>query len=121
MNSAELKKIDFARICKDLYSASSKIKSVMAEKATFLSVKGKGEPGGQAFQSAIEQMYSLAYTTKFMLRNAGTLDFGVSRLECLWHGEDMEHTPKSEWCWQLLIRIPDVVGETELKLARREI
>jgi hypothetical protein len=121
MKNPKLEKIDFAKTHKDLYTATSKIKEVRAGKATFLSVEGLGEPGGPAFQSAIQQMYSLAYTTKFMFKNTGKLDFGVSRLECLWHGEDMDRTPKSEWRWQLLIRIPEAVTETSLKQAREEI
>jgi hypothetical protein len=121
MKNPKLQRIDFAKTHKDLYTATSKIKEIQAGKATFLSIEGQGEPGGPAFQSAIQQMYSLAYTTKFMLKNAGKLDFGVSRLECLWHGEDMDRTPKSEWHWQLLIRIPEAVTETHLKQAREEI
>ncbi len=121
MSSPKLRKIDFAKEFKDLYSAAAKIKEVKADKATFLSLEGQGEPGGPAFQSAIQQMYSLAYTTKFMLKKAGTLDFGVSRLECLWPGCDFAHTPKSEWRWEILIRIPDEVTEKDLKHARDEI
>lgn len=121
MKNPKLQKIDFAKTHRDLYTATLKIKEVRAAKATFLSVEGQGEPGGPAFQSAIQQMYSLAYTTKFLLKNAGKLDFGVSRLECLWHGEDMDRVPKSEWRWQLLIRIPEAVTETHLKQAREEI
>jgi hypothetical protein len=121
MKKPEVEKIDFSKTHKDLYSATSKIKEVHAEQATFLSVGGTGEPGGPAFQSAIERMYSLAYTTKFMLKKAGRLDFGVSRLECLWHGHDFENTPKSQWRWQLLIRIPGAVTEKDLLLAREVI
>ncbi len=121
MSSAALEKLDLVKKYKDLYTATSKIKEVKAEKAAFLSVEGRGEPGGPAFQSAIEQVYSLAYTTKFMLKNAGVLDFGVGRLECLWHGCDFENVPKSEWSWQLLVRVPDEVTEKVLKPAREEI
>jgi hypothetical protein len=122
MKNPKLEKIDFSKLHKDLYSAArAKIKEVDAGKATFLSFQGQGEPGGSAFESAIQQMYSLSYATKFMLKNAGILDFGVGRLECLWHGDDFEHTPRSEWRWQLLIRIPETVVEKHLIQARAEI
>jgi hypothetical protein len=117
MIRSTLEKIEFAKIHKDLYTASGKIKGVDAAAAVFLSVSGKGEPGGASFQTAIQHLFSLAYTTKFMLKNAGKLDFAVSRLECLWHGQDFEHTPKSEWLWQLLIRIPIAVTTRDLKKA----
>jgi len=121
MISSKLGKIDFAKIHKDLYTATGKIKEVSTDAATFLSVSGQGEPGGPVFQAAIQHLFSLAYTTKFMLKKAGKLDFAVGRLECLWHGQDLERTPKCEWLWQLLIRIPDAVRATDLKEARKEI
>lgn len=121
MKKPEIAKTDFAKTHKDLYTATSKVKEVKAQKAVFLSCEGQGAPGGADFQSAIQQMYSMAFTTKFMLKNAGILDFGVSRLECLWHGDDFEQAPKSEWRWQLLIRIPDNVTEAHLNAAREEV
>jgi hypothetical protein len=121
MKSPQYKKIDFAKSHRDLYTASPKIREVKADKATFLSFLGKGEPGGPAFQEAIQQLYSLAYTAKFMLKFAGKLDFAVSKLECLWHMQNPETLPRSEWPWQLLIRIPDAVSATDLKKAGKEL
>ncbi len=121
MKKAELRKIDFTKTSRDLYTATPKAKEVTAAKATFLSLEGKGEPGGAAFQDAIQQLYSLAYTAKFMLMHSGKVDFAVSKLECLWHKENIEETPRSEWRWQLLVRIPDSVTEGDLKKAREEV
>ncbi len=121
MRSPTLEKIDFAKTHKDLYTATGKIKEVNAAAAVFLSVSGEGEPGGDAFQAAIQRLYSLSYTTKFMLKNAGKLDFAVSRLECLWQDQDLEHIPKADWLWQLLIRIPDAVTAADLNNAREVI
>jgi len=121
MKSPEIKKVDFSRSHKDLYSATSKVKEILADKATFLSFEGKGEPGGTAFQSGIEQLYSLAYTTKFMLKHLGKIDFAVGKLECLWHMENLEAIPRTEWPWQLIIRIPGRVTESDLRKARQEI
>jgi hypothetical protein len=121
MKSPELQRVDFSKSHKDLYSATSKVKEVLADKATFLSVEGKGEPGGAAFQSAIGQLYSLAYTTKFMLKHDGKIDFAVGKLECLWQMDKLEAIPRAEWPWQLIIRIPDQVTESDLKKARQQI
>lgn len=121
MKNLKLEKIDFTRTHRDLYTATSKIKEVLAAKATFMSIEGRGEPGSSAFQSAIQQMFSLAYTTKFMLKNDGKLDFGVARLECLWTDMDVDRKPRSEWRWQLLIRIPGAATEAHLKKAREEV
>jgi hypothetical protein len=121
MKSREPQKVDFSKSHKDLYSATSKVKEILADKASFLSFEGKGEPGGTAFRSAIQQLYSLAYTTKFMLKNAGKIDFAVGRLECLWQMDKLEGIPREEWPWQLIIRIPGQVTEADLKKARLEV
>ena len=68
MKSPELEKINFARTHKDLYSATPKVKEVAAASGTFLSYECQGEPGGKAFQDAIEKLYSLVYTVKFTLK-----------------------------------------------------
>ncbi len=121
MKRHELEKIDFSRSHKELYSAASRVKEVLADRGTFLSIEGRGEPGGEAFRSAIEQLYSLAYTAKFKLKNSGKIDFAVSRLECLWQMEKLEAIPRAEWPWQLIVRIPDQVTESDLKKARQEV
>jgi len=121
MKHSKVEKIDFAKSHKDLYTATPKVKEVKADRATFLSISGKGEPGGPAFEGAIQQIYSLAYTAKFMLKFSGKLDFAVSRLECLWHMQNPEALPRSEWPWQLLVRIPGGVTTADLKKAGRQI
>ena len=120
MRRPKVAKIDFSRTHKDLYSATSTIKEVAADRATFLSIEGVGEPGGTAFQESIGKLFAMAYTTKFTLLNAGKLDFAVARLECLWP-VDPAKLPKSQWPWQLLIRIPDAVKERDLAAVRKEI
>ncbi len=121
MKRPKVDKIDFSKAHRDLYTATPNAKELTAAKATFLSREGKGEPGGAAFQEAIQQLYSLVYTAKFMLKHSGKLDFAVSKLECLWHTENIEETPRSEWRWQLLIRIPDSLTAGDLKRAREEV
>ncbi len=115
------KKIDFAKTHKELYSATPRIKEIQVDKAVFLSIHGTGEPGGTSFQECIQKLYSLAYTAKFSLKNAGKLDFGVSKLECLWWMENAESTPMSEWKWQLLIRIPQKLASRDLVKVKKEI
>ena len=120
MKTPRMEKIDFAKTHKDLYSATGKIKSVTADKAVFLSIKGVGKPGGAEFTDCIGKLFTLVYTTKFSLKLAGKLDFAVSKLECLWW-EDPSNLPPEKWPWQLLIRIPDAVTESDLKKCRQEI
>jgi hypothetical protein len=111
-----VKKIDFKESQPELYRASREVEEVQVTKGTFLVVDGVGGPGGQAFQEATNKLFSLAYTTKFMLQRAAVLDFAIPNLECLWF-ENLAGKPASEWPWRLMIRIPDQVTGRELKAA----
>jgi hypothetical protein len=120
MKTPTLEKLDFAKTDRALYTATPKIKEVFADRAVYLSIKGKGEPGGKAFQEAIGKLFALAYTTKFTLLFAGRMDFKVSKLEGLWP-EDPAKLPLAEWPWQLLVRIPDAITERDLARTRKEL
>jgi len=114
-------KIDFSKTHKDLYSATQKIKEVNPGRGTFLSVVGQGAPGGPAFQSAVEKLYTLVYTAKFGVAKAKGFDFKVSNLECLYDIPDPARTPKDEWKWQFLVRIPEQLSEKDLQQAREAV
>jgi hypothetical protein len=116
-----MKKVDYAKTLKDLYTATSRIKEVSAGRARFLCVDGKGEPGGKAFQDAVQALFGVAYTAKFMLKTAKVVDFGLSRLEAFWPDCDYAHTPPSEWRWRIAIRVPDQVTAAALRPARKAI
>jgi hypothetical protein len=116
-----MKKLDYAKTLKDLYTATSRIKEVKAGKARFLCVDGKGEPGGKAFDNAIQALFSVAYTAKFMLKAAKVIDFGVSRLEAFWPECDYAHTPESEWRWRIAVRAPEQLTAAAVAQARKAI
>ena len=116
-----MEKIDFARTHRDLYSATGKIKEVVAERAVFLSVDGHGAPGGELFQAAIGALYGAAYTIKFTMKKGGRCDFAVSKLECVWDVDDPKRTPVAQWRWRLLIRVPEAVTLAQLKGAKQAL
>ena len=113
--------IDFARTHKDLYSANAKVKEVTAEKATYLAVDGEGAPGGERFQTLIQALYGSVYTIKFALKFGGRDDFKVGKLECIHLMDGPPRTPKEEWKWRLMIRVPDGVTSKDLAQARRSL
>ena len=119
MKANTAKKIDFSKSRKDLYSATQKIKEVNPGGGVFLSVSEQGAPGGPAFQSAVERLYSLAYTLKFGVAKPKDLDFKVCCLECRY--QDPCGIPKDEWKWQLMIRIPEQLSEDDLAQARKAV
>jgi hypothetical protein len=112
------KMIDLKKARPELYRATRSVEEIEAGRGTFLTCDGVGEPGGAAYGEAIGKLYSLAYTTKFMLKHAGVLDFGIANLECLWF-EDPAERPRSEWEWRLQVRIPDEVTPAHLREARK--
>lgn len=96
---------------KVLYSAKKDPEIVEVPETWCLTVSGQGAPESPAFQRAVEALYGLAYTLKFQLKPSG-LDFKVPALEGLWWSEPPEaftETPRDQWHWQLLIRMPEAV------------
>lgn len=107
---------------KVLFSAKKSPEIVTIPDTWCLTLSGIGAPESQEFKQAIEALYGLAYTLKFRLKAAG-LDFKVPPLEGLWWTEEPEkfaQTPRDEWRWQLLIRMPEAVTEEQFDLARRQ-
>jgi hypothetical protein len=81
----------------------------------FLMIDGSGMPGtSQAFQEAVETLYPVAYTLKFMIKKGATgVDYGVLPLEGLWWADDMDDFiagAKDRWKWTLMIMQPDIVS-----------
>jgi hypothetical protein len=114
-------KIDFKKTMKNLYRATNKVERVQPGEGTFLVVDGQGAPGGEAFQKAVQDLYPVAYTVKFSLKKAGTIDFVVPPLEALWYDDPAEVPDVSRWRWRTMIRVPELVKSEQLQEAQRTI
>ena len=114
-------KIDFKKTLKELYRATSKVARVKPDEGTFLAVDGQGAPGGEAFEKAIQDLYPVAYTVKFALKKAGTIDFVVPPLEALWHDNPVEVPDMSQWRWRTMIRVPESVKTEHVREAQESI
>jgi len=114
-----MKKIDFKKELKHLYKASPKKAEIVdVPQMKFLMIDGKGDPNtSQEFQDAVEALYSLSYTLKFMVKKGELeIDYGVMPLEGLWWVDDISQFSienKEAWKWTLMIMQPDYVT-TEL-------
>jgi hypothetical protein len=108
-------KIDFKKELKHLYNASpQEVVVVAVPEMNFLMVDGEGAPGNQAYQAAVEALFSLSYTLKFMVKKGQGVDYGVMPLEGLWWAEDMTQfsvDKKDEWLWTMMMMQPEVVTE----------
>jgi hypothetical protein len=123
-----MEKLDLKKDQKHLYAPSAKaVALVDVPSMNFLMADGIGDPNtAPAFHEAVEALYSLAYTLKFMVKKGQGIDFAVLPLEGLWWAEDMgafapETQDKSRWRWTLLIRQPEVVTPAMFDRAREQV
>jgi hypothetical protein len=89
--------------------------------AQYLSIEGRGEPGGTQFIHRLGCLYNVAFTIKMTNKFAGR-DYAVCKLEGLWWGRKPDgisflNEPRSSWRWALLIRTPDFIGKDDLAQA----
>ena len=106
----------FDRELKQLYGPSTKDVSIVEiPEMPFLMIDGAGNPNtALAFSQAVEALYGVAYTLKFMLKKGPlALNVAVMPLEGLWWAEDMASftaVDKDSWKWTLMIAQPPEVS-----------
>lgn len=110
-----MRKIDYKKELKQFYDASAKkVEVVDVLQINFLMIDGKGDPNtSQAFQDAVEALFSVSYTLKFMIKKGKeAIDYGVIPLEGLWWADDMSQFStqnKDNWKWTVMIMQPKYV------------
>jgi hypothetical protein len=119
-------KVDLRKQLKHLYNPSAK-EAVMVDvpDMQFLMVDGTGNPNtSQAYQEAVEALYGVAYTLKFMIKKEQAIDYPVMALEGLWWAEDMQTFStdnKENWQWTMMIMQPDQVTAKLFEQAREQV
>ena len=119
-------KIDFKREFKKLYSASAKEPMIVdVPLMNFLMIDGAGDPNtAQEFQDAVEALYSVSYTLKFMVKKGDTaINYAVMPLEGLWWADDMSDfaANKDKWKWTLMIMQPEYVTKKLVDAALEQV
>jgi hypothetical protein len=118
-------KVDLKKELKQLYNPSAKEISVVDVPAmNFLIVDGEGAPTSPQYTEAIEALYSVAYTLKFMVKKAKGVDFVVLPLEGLWWMDDMTKfsaDQKDQWKWTAMIMQPKYVMAEDFKAAVEQV
>jgi hypothetical protein len=107
---------------KELYGPSSKEPSLIdVPELQFFMVDGTGDPNQPGeFQDAIQALYSLSYSAKFMLKKEG-IEFKVSPLEGLWGSAGgLDPNNKTAWRWTAMIMQPAAVTPSVLDKMRAE-
>jgi hypothetical protein len=122
-----MKKIDLKKQWKQLYEAKvGAIVAVDVPSLTYLMVDGEGDPNtSEAFQEAIEALYSLSYTLKFTLKKSPrAIDYGVMPLEGLWWADDPRafyEAKKSTWKWTAMIVQPEFIARAQVDAAFEQV
>ena len=122
-----MEKIDYKKEFKHLYKPSAKkVEMVDVPTWNYLMVDGEGDPNtAQSFQDAIEVLYPLSYTLKFMIKKGELgIDYGVLPLEGLWWADDMSSFSvdnKDAWKWTLMIMQPELVTEELVEKAIEQV
>ena len=111
-------KLDLYKTHKAEYVTPKKPVLVNVKPAQYLSIDGKGEPGGESFRGMMMALYGVAYTVKFIKKFAGR-DYKVCQPEGLWwgsgRGTDFFKKPPKTWNWKLLIRVPDFIKAEDIE------
>lgn len=122
-----MKKIDYLKQLKHLFAPSAKkVEIVEIPEMNFLMIDGEGDPNtSQAFKDAVEVLFSLSYTIKFMVKKGEHgIDYSVLPLQALWWADDMSAFTtgnKDTWKWTLMIMQPELVTVALVEAATREM
>ncbi|MCW1969922.1 MAG: GyrI-like domain-containing protein [Anaerolineae bacterium] len=121
-----MRKLDLKQQIKGLYNPPTKqVVRVDVPSMNFIMIDGSGNPNtSDEYKAAIEALYSVSYTLKFMLKKGeAALDYGVMPLEGLWWADDMSafiSGDKSQWLWTMMIMQHDFVSHEMFERARTE-
>lgn len=120
-------KTDYLKRLKHLYSPSAKhVEVVDVPQMNFLMVDGEGDPNtSPPFKDAIEVLFSLSYTLKFMVKKGEMgVDYGVLPLQALWWSDDpsaFSTGNKEAWKWTVMIMQPEFITPPLVEAATREV
>jgi hypothetical protein len=119
-------KVDLKKQLGHLYNPSAKeVVVVDVPDMQFLMIDGAGNPNtSQDYQEAVEALFGVAYTLKFLLKKERGVDYPVMPLEGLWWVSEMlefsvEH--KENWLWTMMIMQPEEVTEALFERALAQV
>jgi hypothetical protein len=105
-------KIDVKQTLSYLYAPKNKDwEFVDVPTMNFLMIDGEGNPNtAQSYVEAVEALFSVSYTVKFMSKRQLEKDYVVGSLEGLWHADDPSvfvKRDKDAYKWIMMIMQPD--------------
>jgi hypothetical protein len=116
-------KTDLVKADKAYYAARAAPQLQRFGPIRYLTLEGKGEPGGEKFVQATQALYPLAYGLKKLYKQQDQ-DFAVPSLEGLWWVDGNQpalQVPRGRWKWKLMIRMPDFVVKKTVETAKTAV
>lgn len=118
-------KLDLKKELRNLYDAPKDPVLVTVPPMNYLMVDGEGDPRNSiAYQQAIEALYGLSFTIKFMLKKEAGIDYSVLPLEGLWWSDDMDSfilDARDKWLWAAMVMQPEMVTPEHVAWATAEL
>jgi hypothetical protein len=121
-----MRKVDLKRDLKHLYQPSAKeVVRVEVPRFHFLMIDGEGDPNtSERYAEAVQALFSVSYTAKFMVKKRTQVDYAVMPLEGLWWAEDMSAfitNDRSKWRWTMMIMQPHFVAAEAIEESLAEV
>ncbi|MHB1294595.1 MAG: GyrI-like domain-containing protein [Anaerolineae bacterium] len=115
-------KIDLRKQYAQVYSAVDEPALIDVPEIPMLMIDGQGDPRtATEYQAAVETLYGLAYTSKFMLKKRGGMDeWTVMPMQGLWWAEDVEAyllNERDAWQWTMMMAQPEFLTTAMLQEA----
>ncbi len=120
-------KLDFKKSEKEYYQPK-KLSIINVPPMNFITIDGWGAPADASFQTAISQLYPVAYAISMSYKKEERLikdfvPFVVPPLEGLWTSKlppENEYLDKSALIWKIMLRLPDFVSADDVEWAKAE-
>ncbi len=121
-----MEKIDFRKTMKTLWHPTAKDFSIVEVPAMqFAMIDGKGDPNvSPDYAAAVQWLYGLSYTLKFMSKKELQRDYTVPPLEGLWWAEDLAvftAGDRADWQWTMMIMQPDWITRAMFNTAIEKV
>ncbi len=126
-----MEKLDLRKQYAKFYAPSAKqIEVVNVPTLKFAMIDGEMHPGdtpetSEAFQQALQALYGISYTLKFMskLRERNPIDYTVMALEGLWWVESgvFDLTQPGNWNYTLMMMQPNHITDAMFRQALAEL
>lgn len=117
---------DVRKEYKEFYMAKNKPEIVRVPKASYIAVRGTGNPNveGGEYQQALAVLYGLTYTLKMSYKTdykiEGFVKYIVPPLEGFWWQDDVDgvdYSNKDSFHWISVIRLPEFITEKNFQWA----